>query len=95
MQRKDFLKYAYMRKNILEDAAEREGEGLEACKLNAEYMALDLFLKVYKKEMEEIEKESIHILDTFDYEPKYSYEDLIQPPASEKVQKRKRVFKRK
>ena len=60
MQRKDFLKYAYMRKEILENNIERCGDLLDTDRLNREYMALDLLLMSCKKEVEEIEEELLN-----------------------------------
>ena len=56
MQRKEFLKYAYMRRKTLEGIIERCGDVLDIDRLNTEYQALDLLLMICKKELEEIEE---------------------------------------
>ena len=63
MQRKDFLKYAYMRRKTLKDLIERCGDVLDIDRLNTEYQALDLLLMICKKEVEEIEEELLNKCD--------------------------------
>lgn len=79
MQRKDFLKYAYMRREILENSIENFGDVLDTYRLNTEYQALDLLLMSCKKEVEEIEEELINVLNEDD---------------EKKAQKRKKLFER-
>ena len=75
MQRKDFLKYAYMRKEILENNIERSGDLLDTDRLNREDMALDLLLMSCKKEVEEIEEE-LFLADPSIEESDNTYEDI-------------------